>query len=68
MAVFFVIAGAWLGFWFVRKFVLTDDGKIDNGVSWFVVWSYRIVATVMILEVRFSFLSLLLFPIVVHFL
>lgn len=66
--VFFVIAGAWLGFWVVRKFVLTDDGKIDNGVSCFVVWSYRIVATVMILEVSFSFLSLLSLPIVGHFL
>ncbi|EYU44506.1 hypothetical protein ABFS82_08G059200 [Erythranthe guttata] len=44
------ITGAWLGFWVVRKLVLTEDGSIDIGVSHFVTWSIRIVACVMILQ------------------
>ncbi|KAL2499583.1 Uncharacterized protein Adt_25133 [Abeliophyllum distichum] len=50
MLVFLVIAGAWLGYWIVRKLVLTEDGSIDIGVSHFVAWSIRIVASVMILQ------------------
>ncbi|KAI3451912.1 hypothetical protein Pfo_008577 [Paulownia fortunei] len=50
LLVFLVIAGAWLGFWVVRKLVLTEDGSIDIGVSHFVTWSIRIVASVMILQ------------------
>ncbi|KAL2241521.1 UNVERIFIED_CONTAM: hypothetical protein Sindi_0793300 [Sesamum indicum] len=50
LLVFLVIAGAWLGFWVVRKLVLTDDGTIDIGVSHFITWSIRIVASVMILQ------------------
>ncbi|CAA2979314.1 uncharacterized protein LOC111367259 isoform X1 [Olea europaea subsp. europaea] len=48
--VFLVIAGAWLGYWIIRKLVLTEDGSIDIGVSHFVAWSIRIVASVMILQ------------------
>lgn len=51
LLVFLVIAGAWLGFWVVRKLVLTNDGSIDSGVSHFVTWSIGIVASVMILQV-----------------
>lgn len=47
---FIVLAGAWLGFWVVRKFVLTEDGSIDVGVSHFVSWSIRIFASIMILQ------------------
>ncbi|KAM7510501.1 hypothetical protein LguiB_009376 [Lonicera macranthoides] len=47
---FLVLAGAWLGFWVVRKLVLTEDGSIDVGVSHFVTWSIRIIASVMILQ------------------
>ncbi|KAK2998538.1 hypothetical protein RJ639_023200 [Escallonia herrerae] len=47
---FIVVTGAWLGFWVVRKFVLTEDGSVDTGVSLFVAWSIRIFASVMILQ------------------
>ncbi|KAL3526896.1 hypothetical protein ACH5RR_011552 [Cinchona calisaya] len=50
LLVFLVIAGAWLGFWVVRKLVLTEDGSIDIGVSYFVACSIRVFATVMILQ------------------
>ena len=51
LLLFLVIAGAWLGFWVVRKLVLTEDGLIDIGVSHFVAWSIRMIAAVMILQV-----------------
>ncbi|GMP31234.1 hypothetical protein CsSME_00005536 [Camellia sinensis var. sinensis] len=50
LLVFLVLAGAWLGFCVVRKLVLTEDGLIDIGVSKFVAWSIRIIASVMILQ------------------
>ncbi|KAL0332351.1 UNVERIFIED_CONTAM: hypothetical protein Scaly_2136600 [Sesamum calycinum] len=50
LLVFIVIAGAWLGFWVVRKLVLTEDGSIDIGVSHFITWSIRMVASVMMLQ------------------
>lgn len=46
----FVLAGAWLGFWGVRKFVLTEDGSVDNSVAQFIGWSIRIFAAAMILQ------------------
>ncbi|GJS58591.1 transmembrane protein 194 [Tanacetum coccineum] len=45
-----VLTGAWLGFWAVRKLVLTEDGSIDTGIAQFVKWSFRIVASSMILQ------------------
>lgn len=45
-----VIAGSWFGFWVVRKLVLSEDGSIDDGVSNFVTWSIRMVASVFILQ------------------
>lgn len=50
---FIVLLGAWLGFWAVRKLVLTEDGSIDTGVAHFVSWSFRIVASSMILQVPY---------------
>ncbi|CAL5434797.1 unnamed protein product [Camellia sinensis] len=50
LLVFLGLAGAWLGFWVVRKLVLTEDGLIDIGVSKFVACSIRIIASVMILQ------------------
>ncbi|KAK4477441.1 hypothetical protein RD792_016664 [Penstemon davidsonii] len=50
LLVFLVITGAWLGFWVVRKLVLTEEGSIDIGVSHFVTWTIRIIASVMILQ------------------
>ncbi|KAL8534430.1 hypothetical protein ACS0TY_010443 [Phlomoides rotata] len=54
-----LIFGSWLGFWFVRKLLLTDDGSIDSGASHFVSWSIRIVASVLILQV-FTFYELII--------
>lgn len=45
------LAGAALGYWIVRKFVLSEDGKIDAGIAQFVKWAMRIIATVLILQV-----------------
>ncbi|KAB1998468.1 hypothetical protein ES319_D12G091000v1 [Gossypium barbadense] len=47
---FLVLAGAWLGFWVVRKLVLTEDGSIDISTSYFVAWTIRIVAAIMMLQ------------------
>ncbi|KAK9284728.1 hypothetical protein L1049_023905 [Liquidambar formosana] len=47
---FIVLAGAWLGFWVVRKLVLTEDGLIDISTAHFVAWAIRILAAVMILQ------------------
>lgn len=60
LVAFVVLAGAWLGFWVVRKLVLTEDGSIDISTSNFVAWSIRILAVIMILQVPFS-------PVVVSF-
>ncbi|XP_052204621.1 uncharacterized protein LOC127809673 [Diospyros lotus] len=50
LLIFLVLAGSWLGFWVVRKLVLTEYGLIDKGVSHFVAWSIRVIAAVMILQ------------------
>uniref|UniRef100_A0A7C9CQH4 Uncharacterized protein n=2 Tax=Opuntia streptacantha TaxID=393608 RepID=A0A7C9CQH4_OPUST len=54
LAIFFLLfislAGAWLGFWAVRKLILTEDGSIDTTVSHFVAWSIWILGAVMILQ------------------
>ncbi|XP_031388266.1 uncharacterized protein LOC116201252 isoform X2 [Punica granatum] len=47
---FLVLTGAWLGFWVVRKLILTEDGSIDIGTSNFVAWSIRIISSLMILQ------------------
>ncbi|KAG2719699.1 hypothetical protein I3760_02G002100 [Carya illinoinensis] len=47
---FVVLTGAWMGFWVVRKLVLTEDGSIDISTSHFVAWSIRILAAIMILQ------------------
>ncbi|KAL6012973.1 hypothetical protein ACLOJK_003463 [Asimina triloba] len=54
VAIFFllslVLAGAWLGFWGVRKLILTEEGSVDLSVAHFVSWSIWIFAAVMILQ------------------
>ncbi|XP_043814734.1 uncharacterized protein LOC110621667 isoform X4 [Manihot esculenta] len=45
-----VLAGAALGYWIVRKFVISKDGSVDVGVAQFVKWAMRIVATTFILQ------------------
>ncbi|KAF5749677.1 hypothetical protein HS088_TW03G00002 [Tripterygium wilfordii] len=47
---FVVLVGAWLGFWVVRKLVLTEDGAVDISTSHFVAWSIRVLAVFMILQ------------------
>ncbi|KAK1292947.1 hypothetical protein QJS10_CPB17g02233 [Acorus calamus] len=50
LLLFLVLAGAWFGFWGVRKFVLTEDGSVDENVASFVEWSIYIFASVMIFQ------------------
>ncbi|KAH9303777.1 hypothetical protein KI387_008181, partial [Taxus chinensis] len=45
-----VFTGAALGFWGVRKLVLSEDGSVDRGTAHFVTWVIRIVASVMFLQ------------------
>ncbi|XP_062215274.1 uncharacterized protein LOC133915901 [Phragmites australis] len=45
-----ILAGAWFGYWGVRKLVLTEEGSVDAGVSYFVEWAILIVSAVMILQ------------------
>ncbi|KAJ6420303.1 hypothetical protein OIU84_030257 [Salix udensis] len=47
---FIALTGAWMGFWAVRSFVLTEDGSIDISTSHFVAWSIRVLAAVLILQ------------------
>ena len=55
VAIFVIVGialmGAWLGYWGVRKMVLSEDGTIDVGTAQFVKWAIRIVASIMILQV-----------------
>ncbi|XP_077216594.1 uncharacterized protein LOC143851144 isoform X2 [Tasmannia lanceolata] len=49
LLIFLALAGAWLGFWGVRKLVLTEDGSVDISIAHFVSWSIWIFAAFMIL-------------------
>lgn len=47
-----ILAGAALGYWIVRKFVISkEDGSVDAGVAQFVKWAMRIIGTTFILQV-----------------
>lgn len=48
-----VLAGAALGYWIVRKFVISEDGSVDDGVAQFVKWAMRVVAATLIFQVRY---------------
>ncbi|XP_078430378.1 transmembrane protein (DUF2215) isoform X2 [Wolffia australiana] len=54
LGIFFLLclflAGAWLGFWGVRKLVLDESGSVDQDVAYFVEWSLLIFAAAMILQ------------------
>ncbi|KAE8660034.1 Peptidase M50 family protein isoform 1 [Hibiscus syriacus] len=54
VAIFLLIGifllGAALGYWMVRKFVISNDGIVDGGVAEFVKWSMRIIATTFIFQ------------------
>ncbi|KAJ8498451.1 hypothetical protein OPV22_009003 [Ensete ventricosum] len=45
-----VLAGAWFGYWGVRKFVLTEEGSVDSSVAYFVEWATLILSAVLILQ------------------
>ncbi|KAL9270929.1 hypothetical protein AKJ16_DCAP25668, partial [Drosera capensis] len=49
LLLFIILFGAWMGFWAVRKFILTEDGLVDTSVAQFATWSIRILAAAMIL-------------------
>uniref|UniRef100_A0A804LM95 Uncharacterized protein n=1 Tax=Zea mays TaxID=4577 RepID=A0A804LM95_MAIZE len=51
-----VLAGAWFGYWGVRKLVLAEDGSVDEGVAYFVEWAILIVSAVMILQSSLDYL------------
>lgn len=44
------LSGAALGYWAVRKFVLSSDGTVDAGIALFVKWAMRIFALVFTLQ------------------
>ncbi|KAJ3674785.1 hypothetical protein LUZ60_005401 [Juncus effusus] len=45
-----VLAGAGLGFWVVRKFIISENGKVDSGIAQFVRWAMRIISLFFILQ------------------
>ncbi|KAA0041793.1 putative transmembrane protein [Cucumis melo var. makuwa] len=45
-----VLSGAALGFWIVRKFVISEDGNVDIGVAQFVKWAMRIIGATSIFQ------------------
>ncbi|XP_022742654.1 uncharacterized protein LOC111293879 isoform X2 [Durio zibethinus] len=45
-----LLSGAALGYWIVRKFVISKDGSVDVGVAQFVKWAMRIIATTFIFQ------------------
>ncbi|TKY62858.1 Nuclear envelope integral membrane protein 1 [Spatholobus suberectus] len=46
-----ILAGAALGYWIVRRFVISkEDGSVDAGVAQFVKWAMRIIGTAFILQ------------------
>ena len=46
-----ILAGAWFGYWGVRKLVLAEDESVGEGVAYFVEWAILIISAVMILQV-----------------
>jgi len=47
-----ILAGAALGYWIVRRFVISkEDGSVDAGVAQFVKWAMRVIGTTFVLQV-----------------
>lgn len=55
MLLLIVLAGAALGYWIVRKFVISEDGSVDVGVAQFVKWAMRVIAVTFIFQVMSCF-------------
>ena len=51
LIVLIILAGAALGYWIVRKYVISEDGSIDAGIANFVKWAMRVLAVVSVLQV-----------------
>ncbi|CAB4285886.1 unnamed protein product [Prunus armeniaca] len=45
-----ILMGAALGYWIVRRFVVSKDGTVDVGIAQFVKWAMRIIGTTSILQ------------------
>ncbi|GFQ05697.1 hypothetical protein PHJA_002713800 [Phtheirospermum japonicum] len=45
-----VLAGAGFGYWLVRKFVVAENGSVDDGVAHFVKWALRVIAVTFIFQ------------------
>ncbi|KAL3533322.1 hypothetical protein ACH5RR_006843 [Cinchona calisaya] len=45
-----ILAGAGLGCWLVRKFVIDEEGSVDVGIAQFVKWAIRIIAVTFIFQ------------------
>ncbi|XP_019187428.1 PREDICTED: uncharacterized protein LOC109181913 isoform X2 [Ipomoea nil] len=45
-----ILAGAGLGYWLVRKYVVSDNGGVDAGVAQFVKWAIRVVGITFIFQ------------------
>uniref|UniRef100_A0A7N0TVE4 Uncharacterized protein n=1 Tax=Kalanchoe fedtschenkoi TaxID=63787 RepID=A0A7N0TVE4_KALFE len=48
--VLIVLAGAGLGYWIVRRYIVSEDGKVDAGITQFVKWAMRILGSTLILQ------------------
>ncbi|GKV48120.1 hypothetical protein SLEP1_g54953 [Rubroshorea leprosula] len=46
-----ILSGAALGYWIVRKFVISKNGTVDVGIANFVKWAMRIIASALIFQV-----------------
>ncbi|KAI9120488.1 hypothetical protein K1719_007521 [Acacia pycnantha] len=45
-----ILAGAALGYWIVRRFVISKDGSVDSSVAQFVKWAMRILGATFVLQ------------------
>ncbi|KAK3003900.1 hypothetical protein RJ639_018850 [Escallonia herrerae] len=45
-----IIVGGALGYWLVRKFVISEDGSVHSGIAGFVKWAMRLVAVTFIFQ------------------
>lgn len=56
-----ILAGAALGYWIVRKFVISEDGSVDVGIAQFVKWAMRFLAATCIFQVLFCICPILFY-------
>ncbi|XP_071720950.1 uncharacterized protein [Rutidosis leptorrhynchoides] len=39
-----ILLGAGLGYWLVRKYIISEDGDVDDDVAQFIKWAMRVIA------------------------